>query len=65
LKNLIKYLFKSFNLIVIFYMQLQLKYLRKQQDTPYFYIMGTGKEYPKYLMFTDDIAIRNKLHAIE
>lgn len=58
-------MYNIINKVVCFYMQLQLKDMRKQQDTPYLYIMGTGKDYPKYLMFTDDVSIRNKLHAIE
>lgn len=59
---------KIFNLInnlIMWYMQIQLEYLRKKQDTPYLFINGTGESYPKYLMYTDVEIIRNKIHLID
>lgn len=43
-------------------MQKQLDKLRKKQDTPYIFIKGTGKDYPRYFMYTDNEKIRNKMH---
>jgi len=52
------------NTLILWFMQRQLNKLRKKQNTPYIYIKGTSKDYPKYLMYTDDEVVRNKMHAI-
>lgn len=53
------------NQLVLIYMQKNLDTLRKSQDTPYIYIKGTEKDYPKYLMYTDKEEIRAKMHNIK
>lgn len=50
--------------IIMFILQWQLNKLRKKEKTPYLYVEGTGKDYPKYLMYTDDEEIRNEMHDI-
>jgi len=50
---------------IMWYMKRELRLLRKTQDTPYIYIKGTGKDYPNYLVFTDDKNYRNKLHYLQ
>jgi hypothetical protein len=52
------------NKFIMWYMQKQLEELRRYQDTPYVYIKGTDKDYPKYLMYTDDKKSRNQMHSI-
>lgn len=52
------------NKIIIWLLQRRLNRLKKQQDTPYLYIKGIGKDYPKYLMYTDDASIALKMHRI-
>lgn len=42
------------NKIIVFLLQMQLNTMRKKQDTPYMFIKGLGKDYPKYLMYTDN-----------
>ena len=52
------------NNLILMYLQWNLKRIRKNNNTPYLYIKVTGKDYPKYLMYTDDKKIRNQMHDI-
>ena len=56
---------KCIDNFIMWVMQRQLNKIRKGQDTPYVFIKGTKKDYPKYLMYTDDEGIRNIMHNIE
>jgi hypothetical protein len=48
--------------LIIIYMKYELKKLRRTQNTKYVFLNGTGKDYPNYLVFTDNEDYRNKLH---
>lgn len=64
MKNKTPFIIKLLDSLVMKYMQYNLTRLREKQDTLYIYINGTGKDSPKYLMYTDDKTIRSKMHAI-
>lgn len=39
-----------------------LKY--KKYGKPIFYIKGTGKDYPRYLLFTEDASVYRKMDMV-
>jgi hypothetical protein len=51
--------------IIMFLLNFELKKIRKHQTTPYMFIKGTGKNYPKYVMYTDQVDIAREMHKIE
>jgi hypothetical protein len=52
------------NALIFWLMRIQLRQLQKKQDTLYIYLYGTGKSFPRYLMYTEDLQIRHKMHQI-
>jgi len=52
------------NDLIFKYLQWNLKRMKKSQNTTYLYIKGIGKDYPKYLMYTDNEEIRHQMHQI-
>ena len=57
--------------LIMLYLQHDMNNMRKRNNnnndnnkTPYIYYKGTGKDYPKYLMYTDTEGIRNRMHDI-
>ena len=52
------------NRIIMLLVKIKLKQVRKTQGTPYLFISGNAKDYPNYLMFTDDIEIRGQMKDI-
>ena len=60
-----KGIFDMINKFIMWYMQRQLKRLQKTQNTPYIFIKGTGKDYPKYLMYTNSVSVRETMQSIQ
>ncbi|AEY67841.1 hypothetical protein Clo1100_3722 [Clostridium sp. BNL1100] len=53
------------NKLILFLMQIQLnKFRKKNWTTTYIFIKGKGKDYPKYLMYTDNEGTRKEMQNI-
>ena len=53
--------------LIFWYLKRELKEMRQQEryeNTPFMFINGTNKDYPNYLVFTDDEQYRKKLHRM-
>ena len=53
--------------LIFWYLKKELKELREQErnaNSPFMFINGTDKDYPNYLVFTDDRDYRKKLHRM-
>lgn len=53
--------------LIFWYLKRELKEIRKQErnvNSPFVFINGTDKDYPNYLVFTDDEQFRRKLHRM-
>ena len=50
--------------LIIILCKIQMKKIRRYENTDFMYIRGDGKDFPIYLLFTDDVEFRSKMKRI-